>query len=262
MNRWRAGSYHLLISALFIVSLALFIWFGLYPNPFFWASGVAEITLILAGVDLCLGPLLTTAVYRRGKPGLKFDLSVIAVVQAAALVYGMHTLYIARPVYLAYSVDRFELITANLIETDSLQGAVNKDNQKKDNQQKDYQHLPFIGPRLVGVKGPVDQQTQLETTLKAISTGIDISANPTYYVNYDQVKSDVIARAQPLADLKTFNPGKTALVDEWIKKSLAGHSAETLGFVPVKGKVEDLTAIVDKNTGALVQVLRLKPWKD
>ena len=43
------------------------------------------------GKTTVVGPLLTLIVFRAGKPGMKFDLAVIGLVQVAALAYGTAT---------------------------------------------------------------------------------------------------------------------------------------------------------------------------
>lgn len=88
MSRFQAALIHLLISTLVVGTVVGVVYWLWYPEPTFGIVGVLPIILMLVGIDLVLGPLLTMIVYKHGKPGLKFDLSVIALVQIAALVYG------------------------------------------------------------------------------------------------------------------------------------------------------------------------------
>jgi len=87
-----------------------------YRWPLFRIAGGSGLTLILAGVDMTLGPLITLVVFKSGKKGLKFDLAVIALLQATALAYGVHVVYAARPVYLVFAFDRFNVMTAEDID--------------------------------------------------------------------------------------------------------------------------------------------------
>jgi hypothetical protein len=48
------------------------------------------------------------------------DLSLVAVIQVAALAHGIWTVFSARPVILAFEVDRLVLITANEVQTEQL----------------------------------------------------------------------------------------------------------------------------------------------
>ena len=96
-SRWQAAGTHLLVSiaiAVAVVALMLALW---YPGPLFEAAGGTGLLYILVGVDVVLGPLLTLIVFKSGKRGMKFDLAAIGLVQAAALLYGMHVVFLARP---------------------------------------------------------------------------------------------------------------------------------------------------------------------
>ena len=92
-----------------------------YPRPLFEAAGGDRLIFILMAVDVTLGPLITLIIFKAGKRGLKFDLAVIASLQLAALVYGMHTVYLARPVYLVFTKDRFDLVSAADLDDRDLQ---------------------------------------------------------------------------------------------------------------------------------------------
>ena len=102
MSRWYAGFYHLLIS-LFIFALlagiSLTLW---YPGFFYSIDGGWEGMRIIIGVDLVLGPLLTTIVFKSGKPGLKFDLTAIGTMQATCLLAGVLIVYSERPLFFVF----------------------------------------------------------------------------------------------------------------------------------------------------------------
>ena len=89
---------HLLLSflaALLVVGLVFFIW---YPLPLAQAAGVMHIFLMMLAIDVIVGPILGLLVYKEGKKTLKFDLSVIIVIQIAALCYGVFSIEQGRPV--------------------------------------------------------------------------------------------------------------------------------------------------------------------
>ncbi len=114
-SKLRAFATHLALSAaLFagVLSLVVGLW---YPPPLFWIDGGLQITLLAAGVDIALGPLLTFVVYRPGKRTLIVDLAVIALIQAAALGWGVMTLRAERPLlaaFIGYPQNRFFAVTA------------------------------------------------------------------------------------------------------------------------------------------------------
>ena len=110
-TRFRAAGVHLGLSAL-VALLAGAVVFGLwYPYPYRVISGGQSLFWLVVTVDLVLGPLLTWIVFDRRKPRAELvrDVSVIALLQLSALVYGLVSVYQARPVYLVHEVDRFRV---------------------------------------------------------------------------------------------------------------------------------------------------------
>src|SRR5258707_15556559 len=112
MTRWRASGLHLLFSiaiAAAVLALMLSLW---YPGPLFEAAGGNDLLFILVGVNVVIGPLITLIIFRSGKWGLKFDLAVIAILQIGALIYGMRAVYLARPLFIVFVVDQFQVASA------------------------------------------------------------------------------------------------------------------------------------------------------
>src|SRR5215831_21153351 len=125
-RRARAAGFHLLISAT-LAALAAALVFGLwYPGFYRAVAGGRDLFLLVTGVDVVLGPLLTFAVFNlaKGWRHLRRDLAVIGVIQLAALLYGLHTVYIVRPVALAFEVDRFRVVAAANVYTPDLPKAL------------------------------------------------------------------------------------------------------------------------------------------
>lgn len=107
-SRILAAFIHLCIS-LAVFSLFIFILlFYWYPAPFFSASGGWQGLRIVALIDVVLGPLLTLVLFSPKKPNKELitDLSLVAIMQIAALCWGIYTVYQQRPaavVFLDYS---------------------------------------------------------------------------------------------------------------------------------------------------------------
>lgn len=104
LNRWKASLGHLAISAaigITVVTLMLVVW---YPRPYFKAMGGDMLIPLLIGVDVVIGPLITLIIFDPKKRRLKFDLSVIATMQLAALAYGCNVMFASRPVYNVFVV--------------------------------------------------------------------------------------------------------------------------------------------------------------
>lgn len=112
MSRFKAFAIHFSISLLIFLFLLYFILLQWYPEPLFSTDGGWKAIRIIVGVDLILGPLLTLIVFKSGKPGLKFDLTMIALVQVLALSWGVWITYNERPAAVIYTLDFFTPVPA------------------------------------------------------------------------------------------------------------------------------------------------------
>jgi hypothetical protein len=83
---------------------------------------------MIVGIDLILGPLLTFIVFNPKKSSLKFDLSIIALVQTAALIYGTWTIHQSRPIAIAFINTSFMTIFANSGLSSGVEKKVNQFN--------------------------------------------------------------------------------------------------------------------------------------
>ena len=110
-NRWSAFAAHIAISVLIFLVLGSVIYFFWYPGFLFESDGGTEGIKLIAGVDFLIGPFLTLCVYKLGKRGLRFDLTMIALLQTACLSYGMWTVWQTRPVALVYTMGSFRSIS-------------------------------------------------------------------------------------------------------------------------------------------------------
>lgn len=116
MTRFRAFVTHLVLSLLIFVSVVLLVGLVWYPGVFFEASGVWSAMRTVALVDVVLGPLLTLVLFKPGKPGLKFDISVVAGLQLLALIYGVSVLYTQKPELLVFDRGMFYCMNQQQVE--------------------------------------------------------------------------------------------------------------------------------------------------
>lgn len=189
MGRLKAALIHLAISFAVIGSIVLLVLWLWYPQALLRMSGTGRIIAILASVDIIAGPLLTFIVYRANKSSLRFDLTVIALLQAGLLGYGLWTLAQGRPVYMVGAVDRIELVRAADIAPQDLAEAA-----------PGYGHLSWTGPRWVGIHVEDTPQARAQALEDSLS-GRDLPVRPSYYVPFDQVLPELKSRSRPLAEL-------------------------------------------------------------
>ncbi|MEM7078414.1 MAG: hypothetical protein AAF513_07270 [Pseudomonadota bacterium] len=113
MSRFSAAGIHLAISFVIFVGLAYLIVFEWYPGIFFDTDGGWRGMRIIVAVDMVLGPLLTLVVYKHGKPGLKTDLTLIALLQAVCLTAGTYVVYSERPISVVYVDGRITVMSGD-----------------------------------------------------------------------------------------------------------------------------------------------------
>lgn len=247
MTRTRAGLTHLALSALVATTALAVIYFVWFPEVLFEGAGGRELFFIIASVDVTIGPLLTFIVFKSGKKGLKFDLAVIATLQLAALAYGVYAIFEARPVYIVYVRDRFELVRATEIPEENLARV----------RDKGLDRLPMTGPKIMGAKIPTDPDTVFRLSQSALN-GLDVQHFPEYYIPYDEVRPEVRAHGKPLEKLRSYNKDRPGEVDQ-VLASLGRKEADVL-FLPMRAGKRDLAAFVDAKDGKLLRITTLKPW--
>jgi len=101
LRRRSAALAHFAASATILALLVAWVLGSLYPPPLLDLQGGAKILALLVLVDVVLGPMMTLIVYKPGKRTLLLDMTVIVVLQLAALVYGAHNIYTKSTLFLA-----------------------------------------------------------------------------------------------------------------------------------------------------------------
>ncbi|WMP18887.1 TfpX/TfpZ family type IV pilin accessory protein [Thiothrix lacustris] len=240
----KASIVHLLISLVVVgcfIAFALLVW---YPAPFMSIAGLTGIVAILISVDLVLGPLLTFVVFKPKKPRLALDLSVIAAVQMAALGYGMYTIYQGHPVYVAYAVDRFTVITA-------------QDANPEQAKYPDLQVSTLWAPKLVYAKVPTDPELVQALLLDALAGKPDVDARSEYYEPFDAFVPEVLKKGiKP--EVLFASPDNKQKLEAFLKKQ--GNTAADYAFLPLSGKEDDVVWVWSRDTGKPVGTLAINPW--
>lgn len=241
MSRFKAAGLHLLISALvFAVFLAITRWLW-FPGPLFAALDIAGLLILLTSVDVIIGPLLTLAVFKSGKPSLKFDLTVIALLQLAALAYGAWVTWSARPVYIVFSGARYELVREIEI--------VNRDGANPE-----FMRSSWTGPQYVYAEPPSGEEGT-DLMMSAATGGADVYNYPKYYQSL-ALKLEVLR--QQSDSLETF-AAQGASQKRWADLLIARHGgdASTSRVVALKIGNRRCHALIDPATGTLQAIVGL-----
>lgn len=240
LRLWAAAKIallHFLLSVL-LAGLTAALVFGLwYPYPYRELSGGRELFWLVVGVDVVCGPLLTLVLYSPSKPRAELlrDLASVALLQLAALGYGLYTVAQARPVYLVFEVDRFHAVSVADIEPNALKPELGG-----------LHVLPWTGPKVIGVRAARDSQEKLHSLEQSLS-GLEPSVRPDWWQPYDLSRSQALAHSKPLAALRQKHPSDAAAIDRAVADAKRPEAA--LGWLPVTSfRSTQWVALVDMQT--------------
>ena len=240
--RIKAFTLHLLISALIALTVIAVVFYLWYPTPLHTAVGVTQIFLLLLAVDVVLGPLLTLLVYKVGKKTLIMDLTVIAVLQLCALVYGICTLAEGRPAWLVFAVDRFELV--RVLDIDQL---------KLDQADSAYRQPSLLGPQWVAAVNPSDTEEKNDIVMESVFAGVDIAQRPNLYQSLDSQQAAIQNRLLELPALSANNAAQT------IQATLAKYPSAD-AWLPLSANKQDMVVLMRKDTTEVIAIVDLRPW--
>lgn len=215
MSRFAAFSIHLGISFLIFLVLAYLVVFEWYPGIFFDTDGGWRGMRIIIAVDLVLGPLLTLIVFKAGKPGLKFDLTLIALVQFACLSAGTYVVFSERPIAVVFSDGRFSVMNKG----DYLdEGA---------DQVPNLRHFPGDSPKWVTVELPASSDDEAVLRRDRFKSGRLVSTLSDLYIPFVATDDNFFAEAEDI-DIVVAGKGWQQRVDSWLAEQ--GGDLEDYAF--------------------------------
>jgi len=228
-----------------ITGLILFAW---YPHPFLQLGDIGKISALQIFAGSLIGPALTWLVYKKGKRELKIDLSVIVLIQVVAMAWGVNYLYQNRPYFMVFTVDRFEVLAKWEVD---LAGVT--DDRLLDK--------PLAGPILLYANMPKDAQDRQQLLREVMFEGKpDLQFRPEFWSLYADKKQAVPPASRPLDDLQRARPGSALDIDKLVRHN--GGDIEQLKFAPAPLKNGQFAAIINAQSGELVDALIIDPWID
>lgn len=248
---WRdkllAFGIHFIVTALLAATAAALIFLVWYPHPFELMVRGLELFEIVVLCDLALGPLLSFVVFDRAKTrlALTVDYTAIAIVQISGLVYGVYNVAESRPVYVAFSTDRYEVVAARDLKPEEVVQATDPR----------FKGVPKSGPRYVAVRTP---EKEREQSMFDEFAGNPPFVRPKWYVDVASALPDILRRAKALADLEKAHPDTKPLLAAEVAR--IGLPREQLAWVPISTRRGFWTAILDVKTGLPVGWLDYDPY--
>jgi len=246
-SRLKATGIHFGLSVLLAVLAALLVFIVWYPYPYRDISGGRYLFLLVVAVDVVMGPLLTLTVFNPKKPlvQLRRDLTLIVILQLAALGYGLWTMAVARPVHLVFEIRRFVVVHAVDVPGKLMAKAPTA-----------LQRLPWTGPTLLSVREFKNNAEQTDATMMALS-GQAVGAQPNLWQSYDKGRADVLAVAKPLTDFKARFAPRVPEIDQALKAVPLGVA---VGYVPLAGRDEFWTVFIDMKTAEVLAFVPIDPY--
>jgi hypothetical protein len=236
----KAAGIHLLVSVL-VAAIAAALVFGIwYPFPYRDMMGGRELFILVIAVDVVCGPMLTLVLFNPSKPRAELarDLGLVAVIQLAALIYGLYVVMVARPIYMVFEVDRFNAISA-----------IDVDEADVSQAKAPWNQLPWLGPKAIAAREPKDGDEKLKS-LDLSMAGKEPSVRPDWWQELQESKDLVLKRAKPLSVLlKKYadKPQDLARIEKAIEES--GKPLDTLRWLPLTSKrTKDWVALIDAQT--------------
>ena len=173
---------------------------------------------------------------------------MIAFLQLSALIYGASVVFVARPGYIVFVKDRFEMVRVADIEPRRLAEArIGR-----------FRSFPLGRPQFIGSVLPTDPREVQEVVFSALSGGPDVAELPKYYADLEVVRDVMVRKSMPLDELKKLNPGAVASID-LLPRELGRNDSE-LGFLPLRIRRTFAAVIVDRTARLPVKIVDLRPW--
>ncbi|UGQ26616.1 TfpX/TfpZ family type IV pilin accessory protein [Acinetobacter calcoaceticus] len=242
-KRFKFFLSHLSISMV-VASIILICFFLVwYPEPLAKAVGAIHLFIMIIAIDVILGPALSFFVYKEAKKTLKFDLTVIILIQTVALGYGLYSIAQGRPAWLVYNVDRFELVRNNEI--------IDTNTQKV---QAQYRNPSWFKPKFATVQIAENSEERSKNMFEEVVGGVSLAQRPERYVGLAQAKPQIQKRAQNLNELEKYNSKQQ--VKEILKKYPSADA-----WVPLKANAIDMVVLMNKSSAQVVKIVDLRPWK-
>jgi hypothetical protein len=244
-EKLKAFIVHLLISIVIVcLTLGLIIYFW-YPLNYLHVSQFVQISILVIGIDLVMGPLLTFVIYNTKKESLKTDLAIIALLQFSALGFGGYTLFQNHPLYVTFTIDRYTIVTA-------------QDADPQYAKFDEYKISKISSPKLAFAASPKNIKDKNKLILGIMSGEKDLDQRTDLYKPY-------------LKNLATINShsidSNRLFLDRNNNKKISdffhnyNNKLNDLSFLPINGKTKHMVLVINKKTGRPISTIDVDPWK-
>jgi len=247
MTRLKAFWIHIAISLSIFTCLLYLIVFHWYPSPFFSTDGGWQGLRLIAAVDIVLGPVLTLVIYnpKKAQNKRRMDLSIIGVIQMAALMSGSWVVYSEHPVA--------KVIVDGIVIPVSAKGLASSGMKLDELEKFGSSNTMTIYSDL-----PDDLDSMQKIRIKSIQQNQPLALNTNLYKKIDAA----IIKKLPLfsIDMEKYLSGKDKEMMVY-RKFLAQQDkpASDFLFLPIHSRYNYTIAVLDKKTAEFIDVLTKIP---
>lgn len=242
-KRLRMFGLHLAVSVA-VLSLVLGgLYLGWYHWPGWYLAVVTPVIVVLAGVDVVLGPILTLFISspKKAPRDLARDVAVIVALQLLALVYGSLQLWNGRPLYYVFSGGILQMVQAYDLDADDAARAR-------------AAGLPLAPhwyslPRWVYAPDPGPSQPAAQRGPKP-----DYSVLPTDYKPFEAGRAELRTKLQPLEAQSFFIFNERAALQARMKA--AGLASDQANSLPMSGRGRPVLVVFDPATLQAIAILK------
>jgi len=247
--RLKAFGLHLLASTV-VLSLTLgTLYLGWYHWPGWYLADVSHVIVVMAGVDVAIGPTLTLIIANANKPRreLRRDLSMIVAAQLIALIYGTTQLWDGRPLYYAFSENVLQMIQAYDIDPGELKMA-------------HEQHAALVPhwyslPRWIWAPLPEDPTERGKIVSSVVQGGDDVISMPRYYKQWEQGLPALRTQLKKVDEVGYFVPNQKKVLKQLMRDR--GLATDQRNAIPLTGRGPPLLAVFDPVSLKIKAIIKL-----
>jgi hypothetical protein len=242
--RFKMFRLHLAASAAVLTLVLGALYLGWYHWPGWYLAVVTRVVVVMAGVDIALGPTLTLIIANPAKERrtLARDLAVIVAVQLLALGYGSVQLWYGRPLYYAFSGDILQLVQAYDLEPQEVDLA-------RDGNPDLAPHWYSL-PRWVWAPEPAPAAG---TAAAASAVRPDYSTMPRYFRPWDAGLAGLRGKLQPIDAWNFFLFNEKSVLKARMRT--AGLHPEERNAIPMTGRGRPLLVVFDPATLKILAII-------
>jgi len=245
MSRIKAFLIHLGISAIIFLVLLFFIVFIWYPSPYFSTDGGWQGIKIVAAVDMVLGPLLTLIVFKSGKRGLKLDLTVIGLLQAAALAWGVFIVHDQRTALVVFADGGFYSLNSDQI-------------WRAGDRAVTIAKAAKPVPGYAFVRLPEDNKFLFTQKKKVIRSTVPVYLRGELYEAIDKSNIPlIIARGLDMQKLVRDRKDDAGKLVEFLRAR--NGKLEDYAFLPLRCRYANILLVLERTTGEVIDSLAIDP---